>query len=435
MGGRRSLLAALLLAAAALAGEGAGEPPDARFNRAERLFAAGDLEKAYELYESVAKADPGRWGARAAPKMFEIRKLVSGREEAKARVKWLNEAEREFAAKSPGELAPWLRYEAARGLYDVRLYTEAAAEATVLLEKYPESRHRAGGILVLAGSFARLGRVDEAVKAYRQLLAAKGAARAERAGAWRELGELLSGAGRSGEHLDLLEEQVRRGPEEPGAEEAAERFFAAALAGPQEAARASKLAVHLVETWPAGSVRAEWVLLAAKIAEYVERDWARADRLYRLVLDRYPQAAFDVRLLEAGRRGADAGRELLLAAVARVAEKQAGRLKELAGPAPAERGASPEKALAAVLVALRAGDAGAARSAAAGELAGELAAGRAEFARFGLSDFRVLGAEIQGEEARVEYEVSGELGVTRVLKRKARAVREAGAWKIAELGL
>ena len=50
------LLAALLTSAAATAGEPPAEPADARFNRAERLLTAGELEKAYELYESLAKS-------------------------------------------------------------------------------------------------------------------------------------------------------------------------------------------------------------------------------------------------------------------------------------------------------------------------------------------------------------------------------------------
>jgi len=433
LAGRRLGLAALLLAAAALAGEAAGEPADARFNRAERLLAAGELEPAYELYESVGRADPGRWGERTAARMAEIKALVAGRAEARARARRLVEAAE--AADVPGELAPWLRCEAARGLYAARLYEEARAEAAVLLEKFPDSRWRPAAGLLAARALGRLGRLDDAIKAYRGALAAKGAARAERAEAWRELGELLAGAGRAAEHRDVLEEQVRRGAEEPGAEEAAERFLAGALAGPKEAARAGKLVAGLIEGWPPGSVRAEWVVLAAKVAEYVERDWARADRLYRLVLERYPQAAYDIGLLSAGRRGADAGRELLLAAVARVAEKQAGRLKELAAPKAGERGASPEAALAAVLAALRAGDAGAAGESAAGALAKDIAAGGCEFARFGLSDFRVLGAGGTAEDPTVAYEVSGELGVTRVLKKTARAERVAGAWKITELGL
>jgi tetratricopeptide (TPR) repeat protein len=430
------LLAAGLLTVmvtASPAGEAAPEPPDARFNRAERLFAAGDIEKAYELYESVGKADPGRWEARTSARMAEIKKLLSSREEAKARAKRLNEAE--AAANPPGELAPWLRYEAARGLYDARLFAESRAEAEGLLDKYPESRRRAAGLLLLGRSLDRLGRADDAAKAYRQILAVKGVTRSERAEAWKELDALLSRGGRDAEYRDLLEEQVRRGAEEPGAEEAAERFFSLALAGPKEAARASKLAVHLVEAWPAGSVRAEWALLAAKVAEFVERDYDRADRLYRLVLERYPHVAFDAGMLAAGQPRYDAGREVILAAIARVADKKAGKLKELEAPKPEERGKSPEKALAAVLAALRAGDLEAAKSAAGGALLAEIAGGRCDFARYGLSDFRPLGAaRTEGDSAELDYEVSGELGVTRVLKKKAKAGREEGAWKILDLG-
>ncbi|HOX06959.1 MAG TPA: hypothetical protein PK280_11205 [Planctomycetota bacterium] len=367
--------------------------------------------------------------------MAEIRRLTTARDEARERAGRLREAA--AAAEPPGELAPWLRCEAARGLFDARLYAEAAAEAQAFLEKHPDSRRRPAGLLLLGRSQAKLGKTDDAVKTYRQVLAAGAAAptRAERAAAWAELGELLSGPDRTGEQLDLLEEQARRGPEEPGAEEAAERFFALAMAGPREASRALKLAVQLTGTWPAGNVRPEWVLLAAKVAEFVERDYVQADRLYRLVLERYPQAAFDVRMIEAGRRGADSGREVILAAISRLEDKKAGRIKEIEAPSAEERGRSPEKALRAVLAALRAGDAAAAGAAAGGALAGEIAGGRCDFARYGLSDFRVLSAASSGEGAAVEFEIAGELGVTRVLKRKARAVREGGGWKITDLGL
>ncbi len=435
------LLLALLLAGAAgaagalpaVAGEPAGETPDARFNRAERLFASGEIEKAYELYEAVGKADPGRWKERTSARMTEIRRLVEGRETAVARAKRLGEAA--AAAKGQGELAPWLLLEAARGLYDARLYEEARAGAADMLEKHPDSRHRPAACLVLGRALARLDKVDEAAKAYRQALAAKGATRSERADAWKERGELLSGAGRNAELLDLLEEQARRGAEEPGAEDAAELFFSMALAGPKEAVRARKLAAHLVESWPAGDLRAEWLLLAAKVAEFVERDYAGADRLYRLVLERYPQAAFDLRLLGAGNRGADAGREVILAAISRVADKKAGRIKELEAPKADERSKSPESALATVLAALRAGDAAAAGAVAGGALSADIAGGRCEFARYGLSDFRILKAAAEGDAAEVEYEVSGELGVTRVLVKKARAVREGGVWKVVDLGI
>jgi tetratricopeptide (TPR) repeat protein len=429
---RAGLLAALAALAVAAAAEPPAEPADARFNRAERLLAGGEIEKAYQLYESLAKSAPERWGARCAPRMAEIKKLLAGRDEARARAARLRQA---AAAAAPGELGPWLLLESARRLFEARCYQEARAEAAGLLEKFPDSRHRPAAGLLLAGALGRLDRAGEAAAAYRAALAEKGATRAERGAAWQELAELLAGAGQAAERLDLFEEQVRRGPEEPGAPEAAERFVSLALVGPKEAVRAARLVEAVLAGWPAGAVRAEWVLTAAKVAEFVERDYPRADRLYRLVLERYPEAAFDLRLLEDGKRGADSGREVILAAVSRVEDKRAGRIRELAAPAAAERGKSPEQALAAVLAALRAGDAETAGAAAAGALAADIAAGRCEFARFGLSDCRVLGAKADGRSAEVEYEVAGELGVTRVLKKKARAEREGDAWKITGLGL
>ena len=426
------LLAALLTSAAATAGEPPAEPADARFNRAERLLTAGELEKAYELYESLAKSAAERWGARCAARLEEIKKLIAGREEARSRAARLREA---AATAAPGELAPWLLLAGAQLLLDARCYEEARAEAAGLVAKFPDSHRRTAAELVLARALERLGQAEEAAAACRAALAAKGATRAERGEAWKELAGLLAGAGQAAERLDLLEEQVRRGPEEPGAPEAAEQFVSAALAGPKPAARAAKLVEALLAGWPAGAVRPEWVLTAAKVAEFVERDYPRADRLYRLVLERYPEAAFDLKLLEAGKRGADSGREVILAAISRVEEKRAGRLGELVAPAAAERGKAPEQALAAVLAALRAGEAETAGAAASGALAADIAAGRCEFARFGLSDYRILGARPSGASAEVEYEVSGELGVTRILKKRAKATREGDAWKIAELGL
>jgi hypothetical protein len=88
-----------------------------------------------------------------------------------------------------------------------------------------------------------------------------------------------------------------------------------------------------------------------------------------------------------------------------------------------------------VLAALRAGDLEAAQSAAGGALRAEIAGGRCDFARYGLSDYRPLGAARKdGDAAELDFEVSGELGVTRVLKKRARAGLEGGAWKILDLG-
>jgi hypothetical protein len=99
-------------------------------------------------------------------------------------------------------------------------------------------------------------------------------------------------------------------------------------------------------------------------------------------------------------------------------------------------GSSPELALSAVLAALRAGDLETARLRSDGQLAEEIRSRRHSFTAFALSDFRVVGAEADGDDAAgVNYEVAGELGVTRVLRKKARAVRTGEGWKVADLGL
>jgi len=177
------------------------------------------------------------------------------------------------------------------------------------------------------------------------------------------------------------------------------------------------------------------VLAAAKIAEFVERNHSRADRLYRLVLERYPEACFDLTGLKAGKRRPDAGREVLLAAIGRVAAKKEGRVKPLKAPRAKERGKSPENALAAALSALAAADIKTARECAAGKFAEELGSRRYPFSRYGLSDYRLTGTKQAGGGATVTYEVAGELGVTRVLTKKAKATRTAKGWKITDLGL
>ena len=56
--------------------------------------------------------------------------------------------------------------------------------------------------------------------------------------------------------------------------------------------------------------------------------------------------------------------------------------------------------------------------------------------RYALSDYRILQSkETAPGTAEVTYEVAGEIGVTRVLKRKAVAVRKGGRWKISDLGM
>ena len=118
-----------------------------------------------------------------------------------------------------------------------------------------------------------------------------------------------------------------------------------------------------------------------------------------------------------------------------MAAKKEGRIKPLKAPRAKERGKSPENALAAALSALAAADVETARECAAGKFAEELGAKRYPFGRYGLSDYRLTGAKQEGGGATVTYEVAGELGVTRVLTKKAKATRTAKGWKITDLGL
>lgn len=436
-----ALLAAALLAPvgarAARGAEPAGEPPDARYARAERLLRAGEIEKAYEIYESLVKSDPRRWEERAGRRMEEIRRLAAERGSAKERAGRLRRAAAAAAAAGQaGELVPWLLLRAAGELLAGGFREEAAAGAAEVIAKHAGSRFAAGAGLLLARAQSALGRTDEAAAAYRAALAAAGATRAERAAAWRELCELLAAAGRREELLAALAELAGRGAEEPGAAEGLERLVALAQADLKLAPRVRAALESAAERWPPSAFRPEWLLAAARIAEYLERDYPRAERLYRLVLQRHPEACVDPETVAAGGGAGDAGRKVLLGSLARVAAKRAGTLKPLAAPAAAERGAGPEKALAAVLAALAAADPEAAAAAACGRLAEEVRAGRLELWRFAFSDFRVLSSAPAGENAaEVEYEVSGELGVTRTLRRKARAETDGKAWRISSLGL
>jgi tetratricopeptide (TPR) repeat protein len=364
--------------------------------------------------------------------MEEIKKLTALRDEARARSNRLRAA---AGSAGAGELAPWLLCESARGFLDARLPADAREEAAAVLDKFPESRFRPAAALILARACAQLSRPADAAAACRQALSCKGASRAERGEAWKALAEILDNGGKPEELRALLVEQISRGPEEPGVGEAVERLIAVSLSGPKDAAAAGQRLAAIVESWPAGAVRPEWVSTAGKIAEFVDRDYARAEKLYRLVLERYPEAAFDLESLKSGGRKADAGREVILAAGARAGEPRAAGAKPPAGPPAESRGKTPEKALATVLGALRSGDVETARSGSSGALSADVAGGRCDFARFGLSDFRILGARQEAAGVEVDYEVSGELGVTRVLKKKAKAVQEGGAWKITDLGL
>jgi hypothetical protein len=210
-----------------------------------------------------------------------------------------------------------------------------------------------------------------------------------------------------------------------------DRYIDASLVGRKESLRLGKVLYGLVKTWPPGELSPGWVLTAAKVAEFIDGDYGRADKLYRLVLERYPEVCFDLTMVRSGRRGADAGREVILAAIARVEKKKRGEVKPLKAPKEKERAASAEKALAAVLCALSVGDVETAGKCAVGRLANELITKRYPYRRYALSDYRILEVKVVGpENADVVYEVAGELGVTRVLKRTARAERRAGKWLI-----
>jgi hypothetical protein len=431
----RGVLIALLVALLPVGpGALAGAPPEsphARFARAGRLMDAGQLEKAYAILEKLAQDYPQRWGERARRKMTEIKKIGEARERVRAEAARLREA----AGAAHGELGPWLLVESANLLFEARLYSEALKDAGAAAGKQ-KSRFRPAALLLVARCHAKLGAAADARKAYRLVLDERGVGRAERGAAWAELADLLSSAGKSPELRALLEAHIKRGPEEPGARKAVDAYIAASLVGEKESLRAGKVLYGLVKGWPPGELSPEWVLVAAKVAEFIDRDYSRADKLYRLVLERYPQACFDLTMIRVGRRGYDAGRTVILAAITRVEKKKKGEIKPLKAPRAKERGKSPEHALAAVLCALRGGDLATARSCATGKLLGELRTKRYPFRRYGLSDYHVeKSGETAPGEARVTYQVSGELGVTRVLEKKATVVREGKVWKVSDLGM
>jgi tetratricopeptide (TPR) repeat protein len=429
---RLVLLSAVMAfpAASARAGQ-PPEPADARFARAGRLMSAGKLEEAYAVLESLGEEHAQRWGARCRKRMDEIRKLTAERDAALEQSGRLREA----AETANGEQGPWLRMESGRTLFRVRLYAKALEDAGAVMASR-ESRFRPAAMILAARCESLLGRHAEAEKRYREVLAEKGASRAERELAWRQLEEMLSVPGRGEDLRGLVEEHIARGPEEPGVEEAVDRFVAASLVGRKESLRLGKVLYGLVRSWPPGELSPGWVLTAAKVAEFIDCDYGRADKLYRLVLERYPEVCFDLTMLRSGRRGADAGREVILASIARVEKKKRGELKPLKAPREKVRGASPDGALAALLCALREGDVADAGKYAAGRLAEELQNKRYPYDRYALSDYRILEVKAIGpENADVIYEVAGELGVTRVLKRKAMAVRRDGQWKVSDLGM
>ncbi len=408
-----------------------GESPHARFSRAARLMDGGQLEKAYAMLEKLAEDYPRRWEERARKKMIEIKKIVEVREKSREHADKLRDA----AEAARGQVRSWLLLESARTLFASRLYGEALKDAAAAVGK-PGSRFHSGALLFAARCELKLGKSPEAEKSYRGVLADKLATREERGAAWKELAELVARAGRKADLRKLLEEHIKRGAEEPGVRTSVDRYISESLVGEKESLRAGKVLRGVIRNWPAGSIKFEWVLVAARVAEFVDHDYTRAEKLYRLVLDRHPEACFDLTLLKAGRRGADRGREVVIAAIGRVQKKKKGELKPLAAPKARDRGRTPLNALAAVLCSLRDGNVEAARECAGGKLAEELRVKSYPFRRYALSDYRVLGSKDAGAQAaEVSYEVAGELGVTRVLKRKALAVRKGGIWKISDLGM
>ncbi len=429
------LTAPFLVAMAMAAGSASGgtpvDSPHARFSRADRLMAAGRLEKAYAMFEKLVEDYPRRWGDRARKRMIEIKTIVESRDRARAEADRLREA----AGVAHGEARPWMLLQSARGLFAVRLFAEALKDATAAVGK-PGSRFCSAAQLLVARCELKLGRSSAAEKALRAVLAEKGADRGERAASWTQLTELLGSAGRKQELRKLLEEHIARGPEEPGVRGAVDRYIDESLVGGEESRRLCKILWGLVRSWPASRLDPEWVLIAARLAEFIDRDYSRAEKFYRLVLERYPESCFDLTMLKAGRRGADRGREVILASINRVEKKQQGKLPPLKPPKFRDRDKTPENALAAVFCALRGGDLAVARECAAGKLAEELEVKTYPFRRYALSDYRVIESKKTAPEvAEVSYEVAGELGVTRVLKCKAVAVCKGGSWKISDLGM
>jgi tetratricopeptide (TPR) repeat protein len=407
------------------------DSPHARFARADRLMTGGRLEKAYALFEKLVEDYPRRWGDRARKKMAEIKTIVESRDRARAEADRLREA----AGVAHGDARPWLLLQSARGLFAVRLYAEALKDASGAVGK-PGSRFHSEAQLFAARCGLKLGKSAEAEKAFRAVLAEKTASRGERAAAWKQLAELVGSGGRGGELRKLLEEHIKRGPEEPGVCAAVDRYIAESLIGEKQSRRVGKVLWGLIRNWPAGRLDPEWVLIAARLSEFIARDYTRADKLYRLVLERYPETCFDLTMLKAGRRGADRGREVILASISRVAKKKQGKISPLKAPKAKERGASPENALSAVFCALRGGDVALARECASGKLAAELRVKTYPFRRYALSDYRILQSkETAPGRTEVSYEVAGEIGVTRILKRKAVALRKDGIWKISDLGM
>jgi len=433
MGGRQILAATMIATVLALPAAGGTpvESPHARFARASRMIEAGQLEQAYAMLEKLADDYPRRWEGRARRKMIEIKKIVAAREQAREQADNL----RDSAEAARGQARAWMLLESARVLFAARLYAEALKDASAAVGK-PGTRFRPGALLLAARCGLKLGKGTEAEQSYRGVLADKLATREQRGAAWNELAELLGRSGRREELGKLLEEHIRRGPEEPGVRAAVNRYVSELLVDEKHSLRVGRVLWGVVRKWPAGSVRFEWVLVAARVAEFIAHDYSRADKLYRLMLERHPEACFDLTLLKSGRRGGDRGREVVIADIGRVEKKKKGELKPLTLPKAGVRGATAVNALAAVLCGLRDGDLDVARECAAGKLARELRVKTYPFRRYALSDYRVQESKVVGPEAAdVSYEVAGELGVTRVLKLKAMAVCKGGVWKISDLGM
>jgi tetratricopeptide (TPR) repeat protein len=407
------------------------EPADARFARAGRLMQAGKLEDAYALLEVLAREHPARWGKRAGKRMAEITTLVESRDSARQQSARLRTA----SEGAQGAYKSWLLLESARILVEARLFPEAAvdAEASAAVNT---KRFRSPALLLAARCRRQSGKRKGALKNYRAVLAEAKAARKQRAAAWRELESMLSQDDDRGDLVKVLFEHVQRGVDEPGAAEAVNMCLSISMVDHDGAVLAAGLLKKVLEKWPGDSIQPEWLLTAGKLAEFIQRDYVQASKYYAAVIADYPESCFDLGKLKMGIDGADAGRKVVQAAMARVKAKSGGQSVPLKAPPAGERGKTPEQALAAVLCALRQGNTKIAAGCASGLFAEEIEVKLYPFRQYALSDYRITGRlKEKAGQVTLGYQVSGELGVTRILKKKAVMVSDGVNWKVSVLGM
>ena len=423
------VLVSLAAAPIAAAEPGPPAPPEARYAEANRLLAAGELEKARAIYEDLRSVSAG-WAARVGRKLEEARFLEAERKVAG------EEAGRLLAerARNPeGVYAELLALEAARR-YRRAGMLEAAAEAARLV--LPSGRaHAAEAALLAARCEKHRGRAEQAAYDLDRILK-RGAEVPGWTACARERLALHRAADEWKAFARLAGTYLKAHPSDPAAVEVAGDLVGVSHAHGLDTRAAIELARrHL----PSETLRVEWFVLSARLYEYVDRDHKAAARELEFILRELPGELYDFEKLAAGERGHDAGAQAVRRALARVKAKRAGSFEALAISTDAKKAKldTPTHALAAAWSAARSGEA----ERVVRTLSREAARRWREHADayspwpYRFTDVRLLNEPTYaGDRATLPVELDGELGhPARPVKRTIRFVRERNEWRLEAL--